>query len=41
MFLFFVVAWLRKNWFNRLRSEAPNKLQALQAEGLTGCVQPR
>ena len=29
-----------KEWFNRLRSEAPNKLQALQAAGLTGCVQP-
>jgi hypothetical protein len=29
-----------KNWFNRLRSEAPNKLKALQDGGLTGYVQP-
>lgn len=28
-----------KNWFNRLRSEAPNKLKALQDRGLTGYVQ--
>ena len=29
-----------KNWFNRLRSEAPDKLKALQDKGLTGYVQP-
>jgi len=29
-----------KNWFNRLQSEAPNKVKALQAGGFTGYVQP-
>jgi hypothetical protein len=29
-----------KNWFNRLRTEAPNKLKALQDGGFTGYVQP-
>jgi hypothetical protein len=28
-----------KNWFNRLRSEAPNKLKALQDGGFTGYVE--
>ena len=29
-----------KDWFNRLASKAPNKLQALQAAGFTGRTQP-
>ncbi len=35
-----VVLGYAKNWFNRLRSEAPNKLKALQLAGFTGYVQP-
>ncbi len=29
-----------KDWFNRLASKAPNKLQALQSAGFTGRLQP-
>ena len=35
-----VILGYAKNWFNRLRSDAPNKLKAFQDEGLTGYIQP-
>ena len=35
-----VILGYAKNWFNRLRSDAPNKLKAFRDGGLTGYTQP-